>query len=100
QHSRGTHARDLVAPRVTNPLVPPTIQFVPEGNPDTAGPGTISLPSPAYDRLLHATARSLKAHGFKDILLIGDSGGNQAGLTNVANTLNEEWKDIDVKVYG
>ena len=49
--------------------------------------------------LLDATARSLKAHGFTDILFIGDSGGNQAGMTNVANKLNEEWKDGGAKVY-
>ena len=56
-------------------------------------PGAISLPSPAYDMLLDAAARSLKAHGFTDILFIGDSGGNQAGMRNVADKLNEEWKD-------
>ena len=49
--------------------------------------------------LLDAAARSLKVHGFTDILFIGDSGGNQAGLTNVANKLNEEWKDTGVKVF-
>ena len=47
-------------------------------------PGVISLPSPAYDQLLDAAARSLKAHGFKDIIFIGDSGGNQAGMRAVA----------------
>src|SRR5581483_1290179 len=62
-------------------------------------PGAISLPSPAYDQLLDAAARSLKVHGFKDILFIGDSGGNQAGIKNVAARLNEEWKDTGVKVF-
>ena len=55
-------------------------------------PGEISLPSPAYDMLLDAAARSLKVHGFTDILFIGDSGGNQAGIKSVADKLNEEWK--------
>jgi creatinine amidohydrolase/Fe(II)-dependent formamide hydrolase-like protein len=94
-----TFASNLMARRLKDSLVAPTIQYVPEGDPDRAGPGTISLPSPAYDMLLDAAARSLKAHGFKDILFIGDSGGNQAGLTNVANKLNDEWKGSDVKVY-
>ena len=88
-----------MARRLKNALVAPTIQYVPEGNPDRAGPGVISLPSPAYDMLLDAAARSLKVHGFTDILFIGDSGGNQAGMTNVANKLNEEWKDGGVKVF-
>lgn len=94
-----TYAANQMARRLKNALVAPTIQFVPEGDPDTSVPGEISLPSPAYDRLLDAAARSLKAHGFKDILFIGDSGGNQAGLTNVANALNEEWKSTDFKVF-
>ena len=94
-----TYNANLMARRLKNALVAPTIQYVPEGNPDTQNPGGISLPSPAYDMLLDAAARSLKAHGFKDILLIGDSGGNQAGLTAVANKLNEEWKGSETKVY-
>jgi creatinine amidohydrolase/Fe(II)-dependent formamide hydrolase-like protein len=75
------------------------MQYVPEGNPDRAGPGVISHPSPAYDLLLDAAARSLKAHGFTRIIFIGDSGGNQNGMTAVATTLNEEWKDLETRVF-
>jgi creatinine amidohydrolase/Fe(II)-dependent formamide hydrolase-like protein len=94
-----THAANLMARRLKNTLVAPTIQYVPEGNPDRQNAGAISLPSPAYDQLLDAAARSLKAHGFKEILFIGDSGGNQPGMTAVANALNEAWKGQDVKVF-
>jgi creatinine amidohydrolase/Fe(II)-dependent formamide hydrolase-like protein len=94
-----THSANLMARKLTKTLVAPTIQYVPEGSPDRAGPGVISHPSPGYDQLLDAAARSLKAHGFREILLIGDSGGNQAGLRNVAKVLNEEWKGQDVRVY-
>jgi creatinine amidohydrolase len=94
-----TYAANLTARRLKNALIAPTLQYVPEGDPDTSVPGEISLPSPAYDMVLDAAARSLKVHGFKDILLIGDSGGNQAGLTAVADKLNAEWKDSDVRVF-
>jgi creatinine amidohydrolase len=94
-----TYAANQMARRLKNALVAPTIQYVPEGDPDRQDPGEISLPSPAYDLLLDAAARSLKAHGFTDILFIGDSGGNQAGIRNLAEKLNEEWKDGDTKVY-
>jgi creatinine amidohydrolase/Fe(II)-dependent formamide hydrolase-like protein len=94
-----THSANLMARKLKNTLVAPTIQYVPEGNPDRAGPGVISHPSPAYDQLLDAAARSLKAHGFREIILIGDSGGNQGGLRAVAKVLNEEWKGQDVKVF-
>ena len=94
-----THAANLMARKLKNTLVAPTIQYVPEGNPDRAGPGVISHPSPAYDQLLDAAARSLKAHGFREIIFIGDSGGNQGGMRAVAKVLNEEWKGQDVKVF-
>ncbi|HUR20702.1 MAG TPA: creatininase family protein, partial [Vicinamibacterales bacterium] len=94
-----THAANLMARRLGKTLVAPTIQYVPEGNPDRQNPGAISLPSPAYDQLLDAAARSLKVHGFTNILFIGDSGGNQAGMTAVANALTQEWKAENVKVH-
>jgi creatinine amidohydrolase/Fe(II)-dependent formamide hydrolase-like protein len=90
---------EMMARRLKNALVTPPIHYVPEGDPDRAQPGVISLPSPAYDMLLDATARSLKAHGFTDILFIGDSGGNQQGMRNVAEKLTAEWKDAGAKVF-
>jgi creatinine amidohydrolase/Fe(II)-dependent formamide hydrolase-like protein len=92
------HAANLMARRLGNALVAPPIQYVPEGNPDRVPPGAISLPSPAYDQLLDAAARSLKVHGFTHILFIGDSGGNQAGMTAVATALDEEWKAEKIRV--
>ena len=86
------HAANLMARRLKNALVAPVIQYVPEGDPDRQNPGAISLPSPAYDMLLDAAARSLKVHGATEILFIGDSGGNQQGMRDVAAKLNEEWK--------
>jgi creatinine amidohydrolase len=94
-----TYAANLMARRMKRALVAPTIQYVPEGDPDRAGPGVISLSAPAYEMLLDATARSLKVHGFTAILFIGDSGGNQQGMRNVADKLNEEWKDSGARVF-
>jgi creatinine amidohydrolase len=96
-----TFAAGLIAAKL-NALVAPTIKWVPEGNnPDRVQtqPGTITNPSPAYESLLDAAVRSEKVHGFTDIILIGDSGGNQRGLTAVADTLNKEWAGTGVRVY-
>ena len=98
-----THAAKMIADRLGDALVAPTVQYVPEGDYTRPGfgdkPGVISLPSPAYDRLLDAAARSLRVHGFTDILLIGDSGGNQRGMTQVADSLNREWNGTGVRVH-
>ena len=92
-------AANQMARKMGDTLVAPVIQYVPEGDPDRQNAGAISLPSPAYDMVLDAAARSLEVHGFKEILFIGDSGGNQAGMVAVAKTLTEEWKDAGTKVY-
>jgi creatinine amidohydrolase len=97
------YAAKMIAERLGNALVAPTIQYVPEGNYDSpnfgAKPGVISNPAASYEALLDAAARSLKVHGFTDILFIGDSGGNQGGMTNVANKLNTEWQGQGARVY-
>ena len=86
-----------VARAIGNTLIAPVVKFVPEGaiEPAPRGhmayPGTISLEQATFEALLTDICRSYKAHGFKDIILIGDSGGNQAGMRNVAAALNTKW---------
>ena len=46
--------------------------------------GTISVEQATFEALLSDICRSYKAHGFLDIVLLGDSGGNQTGMENVA----------------
>jgi creatinine amidohydrolase/Fe(II)-dependent formamide hydrolase-like protein len=77
---------------------------VPEGeiNPATGHmrrPGTITLPPEYFGKVVEFAARSLKQHGFTDIILIGDSGGNQPPLKAVADALNAEWASTPVRVY-
>ena len=54
-------------------------------------PGTISLREETFRSLLDDIASSLKAHGFQHILLIGDNGGNQTPMSQVASELNAAW---------
>ena len=93
------YGAEKMARKLKNALVAPVLQYVPEGDPDRQNPGGISVPSPVYDSILDAAARSLKVHGATDILFIGDSGPNQQGMRDVAAKLNEEWKGTNTKVY-
>ena len=54
-------------------------------------PGTLSLQQETFEALLTDVAHSLKMHGFKNIIFIGDSGGNQGGQRAVADALNAAW---------
>jgi creatinine amidohydrolase/Fe(II)-dependent formamide hydrolase-like protein len=88
---------DAIARKMGNALCAPIIKHVPEGGIDPptghmTSPGTISLREDTFRALLTDTADSLKAHGFKQIFFIGDSGGNQAGQRAVAEELNAKWK--------
>ena len=86
-----------IARAVGNALLAPIVKFVPEGRiePTTAGhmqyAGTISLEAATFEALLTDICRSYMAHGFTDMVLIGDSGGNQRGMGNVATALNTRW---------
>ena len=64
-----------------------------------AKPGTITLPDDRFVELLVNAGRSLKAGGFKTILLIGESGGNRNGMRMAADKLNELWKGSDAKAW-
>jgi creatinine amidohydrolase/Fe(II)-dependent formamide hydrolase-like protein len=64
-------------------------------------PGTISVSQSTYEALLTDIAKSFEAHGFRDVILIGDSGGNATGMRNVAEALNAQWarEGSDARVH-
>lgn len=98
------HTAEQIARRLGNALVAPVLAYVPEGdlNPPTGHmffPGTITLPEDIFIKVTEYAARSFRVNGFKDIVLIGDSGPNQKGLQAVATALNKEWAGGDVRVH-
>ncbi|MDE2982038.1 MAG: creatininase family protein [Gemmatimonadota bacterium] len=89
-------ASDRIARELGNALVAPAVTYVPEGEVDPPSghmryAGTITLPNEFFMKLVEYAARSLRAHGFTDLVFIGDSGGNQRGMEAVAAQLNDEW---------
>ena len=60
---------------------------------------TISVRQETFQALLTDVVGSLAAHGFTDIVLIGDSGGNTRGMIAVAEALNEAWQGEPARVY-
>lgn len=93
-----------IARRLGRTVVAPVMAYVPQGeiNPPAGHmrrTGTIHLPPEYFAKVVEFAARSLKQHGFLDIILIGDSGGNQAPMKAVADALNAEWASTPVRVY-
>ena len=94
----------LIARTLGNTLVAPVLAYVPEGAlaPPTGHmrfPGTITVPDESFQRVLESAARSFRLHGFRDIVLLGDSGPNQPGQRAVAARLNREWAGTPVRVH-
>ena len=99
RHKAGETAR-----RLGDALVAPVMAYVPEGNVDPPSghmrfPGTITTPPAVFEQVLEYAARSLAQHGFVDIALMGDSGGNQRSQAAVAERLNAEWADGPARVH-
>lgn len=97
----GKHNYDLqamtafIARRLGNALIAPIIKFVPEGNIDSPSdhmkfPDTISLTERSFRLLLIDIGNSLRQSGFRNIVLLGDSGENQIGMKEVAVSLNHK----------
>jgi creatinine amidohydrolase len=86
---------DPIARGLGNALVAPIVTLEP-GNPERVRtPGTVFLSQETYRAVLTDMAVSLKTQGFKDIVLIGDSGGNMKPMQEVAEALNAKWKAED-----
>ena len=88
---------EVIARELGNALVAPILKLVPEGDHDPPTrsmryPGTVSLREETFRNVLLDVCASFKPHGFKDIVLIGDSGGNQEGMKEVAARLSTEWQ--------
>lgn len=85
-----------VAEALGNVLVAPVVAYVPEGNVDPASghmrfAGTVSVPEGAFKNIIEGAARSLRQHGFVNIVILGDHGGYQPALKAVTASLNREW---------
>jgi len=72
-------------------LVAPIVTIEP-GTPERASsPGSIRYSQETYRAVLRDYAVSLKAQGFDQIFMMGDSGGNLRGMQEVADALRTEW---------
>lgn len=92
-----------IALELGDALVAPVLGYVPEGPPGLqvghmAYPGTMSLPDDVYEKVLENTALSFKTHGFKRIVFVGDSGGNQGAQARLSKRLSQEWASDGVAV--
>jgi creatinine amidohydrolase/Fe(II)-dependent formamide hydrolase-like protein len=95
---------EAIARKLGDALVAPIVPFVPEGNIDPPTehmryPSTVGVTESTFRALLTDICAGLRAHGFRRIVLIGDSGGNQQGMQAVSDELNAKWANGKTRVY-
>ena len=92
---------ERLAKKLGNALIATVVPYVPQGNIDPPEghiryPGTISVRESTFEALLIDISNSLRIQGFKNVILLGDSGGNQPGLLAVQQQLSQKWKDARI----
>jgi creatinine amidohydrolase len=93
-----------IAAALGDTLVAPVVSYVPEGTVSPPSghmryPGTISIPDAAFKGMLEGAARSFRQAGFLHVVLIGDHGGYQSELKDVAAVLNREWAGTPARAH-
>ncbi len=97
-HNFIAHATaDAIARKLGNALVAPIIPYsVNKANPEL--PGTIGISAPVFAELNEQVAEQLIANGFKNVVLIGDHGGGQKEIKDVAAKLDEKYAGKGIRV--
>jgi creatinine amidohydrolase len=85
---------EAVARKLGNALIAPVIP-IEAGNPENKYLewGSIYFTADTFQAVVRDVANSLKSQGFKNVVLLGDSGGNTAGMRAVASDLSAKWGD-------
>jgi creatinine amidohydrolase/Fe(II)-dependent formamide hydrolase-like protein len=87
---------EAIARKLGNALCAPILAIEP-GNLDHPTPGAVVMSAATYRSMVTDMAASLQAMGFKNIVFLGDHGGDMRPMAEAAETLNEKWKGTGAK---
>ena len=86
-----------IAEKLGNAIAAPVMPFS-VNNASAALPGTIGLTAPLFAALNEQVAEQLIKTGFKNVVLMGDHGGGQKELAEVAKKLDEKYAAQGIRV--
>jgi creatinine amidohydrolase len=97
-HTLMAHATVIaIAEKLGNAIAAPVLPFSPN-NANANLPGTIGLTAPIFAAINEQVAEQLIKNGFKNVVLMGDHGGGQKELGDVARKLNEKYAAQGIRV--
>lgn len=86
-----------IALKLGNAIAAPVLPFSPNNaNPNL--PGTIGLSAPVFAEVNEQVAEQLIKDGFKNVVLMGDHGGGQKELKQVAEKLDQKYSGQGIRV--
>ena len=97
-HTLMAHATVIaIAEKLGNAIAAPVLPFSPN-NASAEHPGTIGLTAPLFAAINEQVAEQMIKNGFKNIVLMGDHGGGQNELGEVAKKLDEKYSAQGIRV--
>jgi creatinine amidohydrolase/Fe(II)-dependent formamide hydrolase-like protein len=93
-----------IARELGNALVYPVMPFAPTGDPIKKDdlmefPGSISIADKTFGLVARDVALSAISAGFKNVVLMGEHGGGQDALKEIAASLDARWSSKGIHVY-
>ena len=97
-HTLMAHATVIaIAEKLGNAIAAPVLPFSPNSA-NAQLPGTIGLTAPLFAAINEQVAEQLIKTGFKNVVLMGDHGGGQKELGEVAKKLDEKYSSQGIRV--
>lgn len=97
-HTLMGHATVIaIAEKLGNAIAAPVLPFS-VNNANPAMPGTIGLTAPLFAEINEQVAEQMIKNGFKNVVLMGDHGGGQKELGEVAKKLDEKYTSQGIRV--
>jgi len=95
----GTETARAIALKFGHTLVTPVLPFSVNDAPDNLPWGTIGLTPPIFKDVNKRVAEQLIKNGFKNVFLMGDHGGGQKELGEIAKELDVTYSPKGIHVY-
>jgi creatinine amidohydrolase/Fe(II)-dependent formamide hydrolase-like protein len=97
-HTLVAHAKAVaIALELGNAIAAPVLPFSPN-NANAALPGTIGLKPETFQQINREIAEQLIANGFRSVVLMGDHGGGQQQLGDLAKELDAKYAPQGIRV--
>ncbi len=89
-----------IARQLGNALIAPVLPFsIAGGHLNPRWPGSVNLPSSVFSAVNEGVVDSMVVNGFKSIVLMGDHGGGQRELEDLAKRLDQKYAAKGSHVY-